>query len=614
MCAQATSFGSFSSPSNCQLLVMPNALEDLKKQAMQRVLKINDLEGVFAECLKQCGDTFQEWCDPSLALLQKAVKATDFETSRMQTLVEAGGVGFESLSNTAWELIVGDFRDALTELARERQELQSKHSFTSKDLQSYKTKARAQQRAIEVERLEGMCKECLHKCGGERSQLSSENLIWLQDKARVTEFSVQMETLSEADPSRDLSEDEWLLIRADFEEVMAALSSEKESIMSQHNLTPLQVQVLVVETEVQKIESGITSLQRRIESAGGGEFEIRIPDATDQPSVLMRKSELEASLEESRKRLQQTQSCLKLKRRRVSKEEQQKAEIATCSLALASPSNPGTSLVEESPAVANTIDASQASEAARLQHSVSGQPVDFMPLNTVLRAKPLSATTAGLLIAHRDNTKKDGSKRYEFELATDSAQIVVMGWRDLGDMLERIVTTHYRAPVVVGPIKYGEFRSQPQLTMLKGCTLSPMLNPPMSISQAKPQYAPLESLPEKADYTRVHVLFIVGSAEDANPASGNVSARRSIRVCNERGTAVNVTVWDTCAVLDIWTRGNQIEVMYGTVNRDKELLEVNDKSFVQKVKQLSESEVPSQLQMCQWAAYSRGASSASQPH
>ena len=589
---------------------MATAVEDTKQQAIQRVLAINELVSVFTDCLKKCGETFQEWRDPTLTLLHVTVKSTGFDLSRMSTLLEADNTGLVSLSNTTWELIVTDFRDVVKELAREREELQSKHSIISMDLQSYKANADARKRVMDIEKLESICKECLCKCGEERAQLSPENLTWLQEKATTTAFGVQMETLSEADPSSDLSEDAWLLIRVDFQEVFKALSSEKASLMSQHHLTPLQVQVLVVEAEVQEIETRIVSLQLRIESAGDGDFEVRLAGATEEPSELISKLDLTASLQETRKRLQQTQSCLKLKRRRLSKEEQRQAETVACSFESPLPSTSSSPLVAESSAIASTVTASRTLETISVQNSVSDQQSAIVPLNEVLRAKPLSATTAGLLIAHRDNTRKGGAKKHEFELATDSAQIVVVGWRDLGEMVERDVAQMYRVPVVVGPIKYGEFRSQPQLTMLKGCRLSPMLSPPVSITQAKIQYVPLESLPEKADYTRVHVLFIVASAEDANPASGNTSARRSIRVCNERGRAIDVTVWDNHAILDVWTCGSQVQVMYGRVNRDKELLEVNNDSLVQKIKQLPESDVPSQLQMCQWATHSRIASSA----
>jgi hypothetical protein len=159
---------------------------------------------------------------------------------------------------------------------------------------------------------------------------------------------------------------------------------------------------------------------------------------------------------------------------------------------------------------------------------------------------------------------------------------------------------------VFGPIKYSEYRGEVQLTMQKGCKIWRMHSPPQGILYAQPRYVLVPSVPEKPDYARVHLLFYVDSSEAATNAEANSSARRTARVTTERGMAIDLTIWDKHALQDdLWVRGSQIELLYGVVNRQRQLVEVKVDSLVRKIKNIPADALPRSLTMCSWEAYSR---------
>ena len=86
-------------------------------------------------------------------------------------------------------------------------------------------------------------------------------------------------------------------------------------------------------------------------------------------------------------------------------------------------------------------------------------------------------------------------------------------------------------------------------------------------------------LTQLEDYHRVHLCAVVLSVCDVTLSQLGY-ARLSIRVKDRANDVIDIVAWRKCADVSLWTEHSKVEIFFGQVNKERQIVELSDESRV----------------------------------
>ena len=107
------------------------------------------------------------------------------------------------------------------------------------------------------------------------------------------------------------------------------------------------------------------------------------------------------------------------------------------------------------------------------------------------------------------------------------------------------------------------------------------------------------------DYQRVHLCGIVSDVGDMTRTQIG-DPRLSLRIKDHSNNVIDVVAWRQYADESLWISGSKVEIFFGTVNRDRCVVEVGQETKIRWTK-MPVQMFPSSgaLHMIQWTPYKR---------
>ena len=86
-------------------------------------------------------------------------------------------------------------------------------------------------------------------------------------------------------------------------------------------------------------------------------------------------------------------------------------------------------------------------------------------------------------------------------------------------------------------------------------------------------------LTQLEDYHRVHLCAVVLSVSEVTRSQLG-DARLSIRVKDRANDVIDIVAWRKCADVSLWTEHSKVEIFFGQVNKERQIVELSDESRV----------------------------------
>ena len=194
---------------------------------------------------------------------------------------------------------------------------------------------------------------------------------------------------------------------------------------------------------------------------------------------------------------------------------------------------------------------------------------------TALRGKGLDINMLGVVVAHKDTTRKGGVPQHKLLMAHGTFVVDVMSWRDLAEDLHAVVDTYLGAYILAKHLKFKPYKGKAQFEFRQNGSVEHQGT--LAVPSYTFPWGRLSDIVKQDDYSDVHLKLTVGyDSKGRVPQEGaGLRGRKEVRLYNSEGEYIDMVLWGANASLPM-PRGASISIFFGSLNRERQCIDIDD--------------------------------------